>query len=36
MAQQIIVTGAYCIDTSALIDLWRFYPRDIFLAIRRR
>ncbi len=30
MAQQILPHGAYCIDTSALIDLWRLYPRDIF------
>ncbi len=35
MAQQIIVTGAYCIDTSALIDLWRSYPRDIFAGLWR-
>jgi len=30
VVQQILGHEAYCIDTSALIDLWRLYPRDIF------
>ena len=33
MVQQILPHGAYCIDTSALIDLWRLYPRDIFAGL---
>ena len=33
MAQQILPQGAYCIDTSALIDLRIHYPRDIFASL---
>jgi len=33
VVQQILGLGAYCIDTSALIDLWRQYPRDIFAGL---
>lgn len=30
MTQRVIVTDTYCIDTSALIDLFRDYPPDVF------
>ncbi len=33
MVQQILPHGAYCIDTSALIDLWKHYPCDVFTGL---